>query len=192
MSNSKASARLSEAWHSLSVQQPIHARLSYLIDPSSAKKVPSKPWMRLQVFYYVASFSLWTCRMTWHGAGREVEEGQGHLKSLFGHWCGLSSCLEVSMGMGLQSCTAHQHPEIQRSCSTSQTCTYKAVLLFFFFFLNLLLLSLPQLWFYHHYHMPQNCAHPSRLAESLPGSPITNALQTCHFITQHRTPQQHL
>lgn len=68
----------------LLVQQLLHALLRYLINPSSAKKVPSVPGMRLQLLPSVAPFSLCTCRMPWHRAGREVEEGQGSLKALFG------------------------------------------------------------------------------------------------------------
>lgn len=64
-------------------------------------------------------------------------------------------------------------------------------------FFNCLLLSLPQLWFYHHTSTTSTiclfpCAHPSRLAETLPGSSVTKGLQTCHIITQHRKFQKHL
>lgn len=153
--NSKVSARLS-----LLVQQLIHALLCDLTDPSSAKKVPSTPWMRLQVWPYVAPFSLCTCRMPWHRAGRELEEEQGSLKALCGLWYALSSCPRVSMGMGPLSCTAHQPPETPRTWTKSQTCVHKAALGFFW---NFLLLSLAQLWFYHHH---QHYQPPLLLATS--------------------------
>lgn len=139
--------------------------------------------MRLQVLPYAASLSLCTCRMPWQGAGREVEEGQGRLKSLLAIDVVSAAAWEYPWGMGLDS------PSAPRNTKE----LYQFPNLLCFRFLNFLLLSLPQLWFYHtstsshHYHFncAQTCAHPSPLAETLSGPSVTNGIETCHFITQH-------